>query len=93
MNKAQANGAIKKVEIEGKSYPCYMTMGALILYKRMTGCEMSEVKTPTIEETMDIVFCVLKSACKANSVEFPFEDSIDLACHLTPEQMNNINLV
>lgn len=92
MSKTQANGTTNSIEIDGKSYPCYMTMGALLIYKRMTGKEMSKVENPNVEDTMEIIYSIVKAASQANDIEFPYSDVVDFACHLTPEQVSSISI-
>lgn len=93
MSKQQTTDTTKTIEINGKTYPCYMTMGALMLYKRLYNKDMSQIKNPTPEDAIDIIFCVVKAACMAQKVTFDYTDALELACHLTPDQLNAIKIL
>lgn len=92
MDKKQSTTTQTTITIKGVSYPCYVTMGALLLYKRITGREMNEVTTPSLEDTMQIIYCVAKAASMAEGIEFPFADVVDFASHLTPDQVSAIRI-
>lgn len=93
MEKKTSNGPDRAtITIKGKTYPCYVTMGALLLYKRTTGREMNEVSSPTLEETMEIIYCVVKAASMAEGIELPYADVVEFACCLTPDQVASIRI-
>lgn len=77
---------MKKVEIEmkGRKYPCRATMGALLDFKRETGREATEIGEKSLTDLVVFVWCCIKSACRADGVEFQmsldeFADGITLA--------------
>jgi len=57
------------VVIGDKSYPCRMTMGAMLRYHRETGNEVSDIKG-SISEFATLLYCCTKSACLADHVDF-----------------------
>ena len=40
---------MKKITIDGKDYPARFVMGAMLLYKRETGKEVSDLKQDDVE--------------------------------------------
>lgn len=84
--------AATSITIDGTSYPCYMTMGALLLFKQTTGREMSEMTEPSIEDTVNIIYCIAKACATREGIAFPFSDAVEFACHLTPEQISSISI-
>lgn len=75
---------MKKVIINGKEYPCRITMGAMLRYKRMTGKDISELNNSDLESAMTLAYCCITSACNTDKVAFgmSFEDFAD---SLSPE--------
>ncbi len=65
---------------EGRKFPTRMTMGALVMFKDMTGSDISKGM-----ENMDLVtftmllYSCIKSACRADGIEFSptFEEFCD----------------
>lgn len=93
MNKQQlTTDTTQTITLDGKTYPCYMTMGALMLYKRLRDKEMSDIVNPTPTEAVDIIFCITMASCMAHKIEFPYADPLELACHLTPDQLNAVKI-
>lgn len=81
---------MKKIQINGKSYPARITMGALLRFKRETGKDVSEVKSTDVSDMVILLWCCVASACKADGVEFglsleAFADSLD------PEHLKLLN--
>lgn len=77
-----------KVEINGTSYPCRMTMGAMLRFKRQTGKEVTEVTMDSLSDLAVLLWCCVASACNADKVEFKlgledFCDSLSEAQMLT----------
>lgn len=65
-----------QIKINGTSYPCRLTMGALLAYKRKTGQDFG-AKTEGESNVMDIEnlllllgYC-LESTCRADSKKLP----------------------
>lgn len=73
---------MKEVSINGKVYPCAMTMGALLRFKEMTGKQPASIGGDDIEAIMALLYCCVKSSCKREGIEFQMElldfaDSLD----------------
>lgn len=73
----------RRIEIRGKFYPIRVTMGAMVRFKRETGCDVSELKDTDLERLLVFMWCCVVSACKADDVDFgmdfeTFADCIDI---------------
>lgn len=68
-----------ELNIGGKSYPCRVTMGAMVRFKRTTGKDVSEISEKDLSDLILFVWCCVASACKADGVAFDmdFEDFAD----------------
>ena len=73
-----------KIEIrtsDGKTYPCRVTMGALLRFSRTTGKDVSAMDG-SVTDMATLIWCCVKSACEADGVKFEysleeFSDRID----------------
>lgn len=68
------------IEIDGKEYPCYPTMGAMMRYERETGKNGNDINS--ISDQIIFIWACCVSACKREGVEFSynvedFADNID----------------
>lgn len=73
------------VEIEGKEYPCFQTMGALMLLEQETGKrDVQECKT--LCDLMTFLWACCKSACRREGIPFPYGVD-DFADNLSPEDL------
>ena len=82
--------ATVEVRINGKVYPCRMTMGAMLRYRRLTGKEVSEMEGGSVSELATLLYCCTASACSADGVEFGLE--LDEFCDLIgPEDMERMS--
>ncbi len=63
------------INVNGKEYPCRITMGALIRFSRESGHDVSQMAQGDLAEMMLFVWCCVKSACNAEGIPFdmPFE--------------------
>ena len=68
MKKNESAGAVM-LPVCGKEYPCRVTMGAMVLFKRATGKSPSRFSEDDVEEMVQFVYCCVKAACKADGVE------------------------
>lgn len=66
--------------MKGKGYPCRITMGAMVRFKRATGRDVSQMNTGDITDLARFLYCCIQSACKADDIAFDiaFDDFIDL---------------
>lgn len=75
---------MKRIIIKGKEYPCYMTMGAILRFRKETGYDVKDAKD--IADQVILLWCVVKAACAAEKV--PFDMSLeDFADSLNPESL------
>lgn len=67
-----------QIKINGQDYPCRLTMGALLAYKRKTGhdfgteADASDTSNmANIENLLLLLGCCLESACRADGKKLP----------------------
>ena len=77
---------MKRISINGKEYPCRITMGAMLRFKRETGKDASELKETDVAELVTFLWCCIASASKADDVEFGMS-LMDFADQLEPETL------
>lgn len=75
-----------KVDVGGKEYPCRVTMGALVWFKRESGHDVSKMSQEDVSELALFLWCCVKSASNADGVEFPL-DFQTFADHLDAEDL------
>lgn len=63
-----------EIEINGKTYPCRPTMGAMLRFKKETGKELTEMTDGNLSEFTTYLWCCIVSACKHDGI--PFEMSL-----------------
>lgn len=78
----------KRIEIDGKLYPCYMTIGAMMAFKKMTGKEVDDMQGLGIEGVATLFFCCVRGACRREKVDFPFKDPGEMADFIRPEDLS-----
>lgn len=81
---------MKKVKINGKDYPFRLTIGAMVAYKRDTGEDFSKFNGEDMEKMLHIIFYGIKSACKADSVEFPYQSPDEIADYIDMGQIGDL---
>jgi hypothetical protein len=74
----------RRIIIKGKEYPCYMTMGAILRFRREAGYDIKDAKD--IADQVVLLWCVVKSACAADGVSFDMGLE-DFADNLNPESL------
>ena len=67
-------------------YPCRMTMGALVRFKRASGKDVSQLSGDDVSDLVLLLWCCVCSACSADGVPFalPFDEFADA---LTPSSL------
>ncbi len=60
-----------KIEIDGKEYPMRLTMGAMSIFAKETGKDVSEMSGDVLDMGVFVYGCV-KSACRKDGVNFPY---------------------
>lgn len=71
---------MNRISIEGKEYPCYVTMGAFVEFRKETGREASEVmESAGMCDMLAFLYSVVKSASRREKVNFSmtFEEFAD----------------
>ena len=58
------------IEVKGVSYPCRMTMGAMLRFKRETGREVSELDSTCLSDLAVLLWCCVASAASADGLDF-----------------------
>ena len=79
---------MKKVEvvINGTSYPCRPTMGAMLRFKKETGKEVTELQNGSFSDLCAYLYCCVASASAADKI--PFNMSLmEFADALSPDDM------
>lgn len=59
------------IKINGENYPCRLTMGALLAYKRKTGQDVGNLNADDIESILLLLGCCLESTCRAEGKQLP----------------------
>lgn len=74
-----------KIILQGKEYPCRITLGAMIQFKREVGHDVSQM-SGDMEEMAIFVHCCIARACRADGVAFDmdFDSFVDA---LTPADL------
>lgn len=82
---------LKEITIQGTTYPCHLTMGAMLRFKRESGKDVSQLESEDVADLLLFVYCCTRSACNAmgKAFSFDFETFCDL---LTPEDFTAFNL-
>lgn len=79
---------MKRVEItiDGTTYPCTPTMGAMLRFKQETGREITEIDSGSFTDLCTYLWCCIKSAAKREGK--PFDMSLmDFADAIAPDDM------
>jgi hypothetical protein len=76
---------MNKVKIEGREYPCRMTMGAMMRFKQETGRGVEELKQGDSSDAVVLLWCCILSACAVDGVTFPYQ-ALDMADRIDVEE-------
>lgn len=60
------------INVGGKAYPCYMTMGAMVRYRDMRKKEVSEIGD-SVTEMCALLYCCVASGCNRERRSFDME--------------------
>lgn len=75
-----------KIEINGKQYPCRITMGAMLRFKRETGKDVSEIGQSDVSDLLTLLWCCVASACAGDGVSFKMS-LMDFADRIDPDAL------
>lgn len=74
------------VKIDNKEYPCRVTCGAMVRFKRLTGKDVSEINPGDISDMMALMYCSVASACAHDKIPFEME-FLDFADSISPDDL------
>ena len=77
---------MRSIQINGQDYPCRVTMGAMVRFKRESGKDVSELRQDDVSDLVLFLWCCVKSACNADNVDFAYS-FVGFADALTPQDM------
>lgn len=79
---------MKRIEISvnGTTYPCSPTMGAMLRFKKETGKEITDIDPSNFTDLCTFLWCCVVSASKREGIEFNMP-LLDFADNLNPEDM------
>ena len=75
-----------EITINGTSYPCHPTMGAMFLFKREAGHDITKVDGTDMCELFTYLYCCVKSASPRASIPFTLTPA-ECAAHTSPEDL------
>nr|DAH59334.1 MAG TPA: tail tube protein [Caudoviricetes sp.] len=61
------------IKVGDKEFPCRLTMGAMLQFKRTVGKDVSQIDWKDVEELLMLMWCCVSSASRADNIEFPFD--------------------
>lgn len=64
------NSTMPTISIKGVSYPCRITMGAMLRFKRTTGKDVTDLDEKNLADLVAFVWSCTSSACSADGVNF-----------------------
>ena len=73
------------IVVNGKEYPCRVTMGAMLRFRRETGREVTEING-SLEDLCTYLWCCVCSACRRDGKDFDMS-LMDFADALDPETL------
>ena len=78
------------VKIDGKEYPCYVTMGAFLEFKKETGKEATEPEALSgMTDMIAWLWATVKSASRREKKDFPLTLE-EFADAITPDELPEI---
>lgn len=79
---------MKKININGKDYPCRVTMGAMLRFRNETGHDAGKMASDDVADLVTFIWCCVASACKADNVDFGLS-LMDFADLVEPSMLND----
>ena len=59
------------ITINGKTFQCRMTLGAMMQFKELTGREVSEIKGDELSALATLLYCCAASGARTEGKDFP----------------------
>lgn len=81
---------MKVIKINGKEYPCRVTMGAMLRFKQETGKDVAKMSQEDVADLIVLLWCCVMSASKADGVKFGMS-LMDFADQLTPDILTDFS--
>ncbi len=63
---------MNKIILKNKEYPCRVTMGAMVRFKRESGRDVSKMDPTDLSDLALFLYCCVSSASAADGVEFDY---------------------
>lgn len=73
-----------EIKINGVSYPCRETMGAMLRFRNETGRDVTKMNASEVSDLCTYLWCCVASACKADGIAFDIP-LMDFADSITPD--------
>ena len=80
------------IKIGDQHLPCRLSMGAMLLFKRTTGKDVSEMSGNDMEELLMLLWCCVVCACKADGIGFD-SDFDTFVCQISPSDLADWNAI
>lgn len=61
------------IVVDGTSYPCVMSMGALLRYSQCTGRDASTMDGSNLTDMATLLWCCVVSGCNHDHQDFPYD--------------------
>ena len=79
---------MNKIKIQGKEYPCRLTVGVLKQYKEYSGKDLQDVTD--MFSVCELLFMALSATCKMQNVDFPYPSAEDLMDDMDVGELNPV---
>jgi hypothetical protein len=79
---------MNKIKIQGKEYPCRLTVGVLKQYKEYSGKDLQDVTD--MFSVCELLFMALSATCKRQNVDFPYPSAEDLMDDMDVGELNPV---
>lgn len=71
------------ITINGRDFPCRITMGAIVRFKRLMGYDIAAVGDMDLTDQIAFFYCCVASSCAVDKIEFDltleeFADALDM---------------
>lgn len=82
---------MKRIEVilEGKAYPCVLSMGAMVRFEEKTGKPISQMDETSVKDSIVYLYSTIEAGCQREQKEFPY-DMLQLADLLTPAEFRTL---